>query len=123
MTTTDAAPRTRAVAANLAVVYLVFGSTYLAIRVMVETIPPLLGAGVRFLAAGLLLTSWYTLPHSHIPRLTLRQFSGTVLIGLLVIGGGIGLLTVGERLVPSGLAALLIAAVPAWVVPRDRLGD
>jgi drug/metabolite transporter (DMT)-like permease len=75
------------------------------------------GAGVRFLAAGLLLAGWYTARQGRIPRLTLRQFGGTVLIGLLVIGGGIGLLTVGERSVPSGLAALLIASVPAWVVP------
>ncbi|HEX2291387.1 MAG TPA: EamA family transporter [Pseudonocardiaceae bacterium] len=103
-------------AANLAVLYVVFGSTYLAIRVMVETIPALVGAGLRFLVAGLLLYGWCTLRRGYIPRLDARQFGGTVLIGLLVIGGGLGLLTVGEKTVPSGLAALLIASVPAWVV-------
>lgn len=109
-------PRTPAVVANLAVLYVVFGSTYLAIRVMVETIPALVGAGVRFLVAGVLLYGWCTLRRGHIPRLDRRQFGGTVLIGLLVIGGGLGLLTVGEQTVPSGLAALLIASVPAWIV-------
>lgn len=108
--------RSPAVAANLAVLYVVFGSTYLAIRVMVETIPALVGAGLRFLVAGLLLYGWCTLRRGYIPRLDARQFGGTVLIGLLVIGGGLGLLTVGEKTVPSGLAALLIASVPAWVV-------
>lgn len=103
------------VVANLAIVYLVFGSTYLAIRVMVETIPPLLGAGIRFAVAGALLYGWCALRRLRVPRLTWREFGGTALIGLLVIGGGLGLLTVGEQSVPSGLAALLVASVPAWV--------
>jgi drug/metabolite transporter (DMT)-like permease len=101
---------------NLAVVYVVFGSTYLAIRVMVETVPPLIGAGLRFLVAGVLLYGWCTIRRRRFPRLDRRRFAGTALIGLLVICGSMGLLAVGERTVPSGLAALLIASVPAWVV-------
>lgn len=104
------------VAVNLAVVYVVFGSTYLAIRVMVETIPPLVGAGVRFAAAGLLLLVWCALRRGRLPRLDARSFGGTALIGLLIIGGALGLLTLGEESVPSGLAALLIASTPAWVL-------
>jgi drug/metabolite transporter (DMT)-like permease len=114
---TSAAHRRRpgraALTANLAVVYVVFGSTYLAIRVMVETIPPLIGAGLRFLAAGTILYTCCAARRRHLPRLGGRQLAGTALIGLLVVGGAMGLLTVGEQTVPSGLAALLIASVPA----------
>ncbi len=102
--------------ANLAVVYVVFGSTYLAIRVMVESIPPLIGAALRFLAAGTILYAFCAARRRRLPRLGGSQLAGTALIGLLVVGGAMGLLTVGERTVPSGLAALLIASVPAWVV-------
>ncbi len=83
---------------------------------MVETVPPLVGAGVRFLVAGVLLYGWCALRRGGLPRIGRRSLAGTALVGLLVIGGGLGLLTVGERTVPSGLAALLIASVPAWVV-------
>ncbi|MFI6585180.1 EamA family transporter [Embleya sp. NPDC050493] len=109
-------PSGRAVAANLAVVYVVFGSTYLAIRVMVETVPPLFGAGLRFVVAGALLYGWCAIRRRSPPRLDRRRLVGTGFIGLLVIGGGLGLLTLGEHSVPSGLAALLAAAVPVWVV-------
>ncbi|MFI1583738.1 EamA family transporter [Embleya sp. NPDC020630] len=109
-------PSGRAVTANLAVVYVVFGSTYLAIRIMVETIPPLLGAGLRFFVAGALLYGWCAVHRGGMPRLDRRDLAGTAVVGLLVIGGGLGLLTLGEHSVPSGLAALLAAAVPAWVV-------
>jgi drug/metabolite transporter (DMT)-like permease len=103
------------VAINLLIVYVVFGSTYLAIRVMVQSIPPLLGAGLRFAVAGTVLMLGWTVGHRRRPRLDWRQFGGVTAIGLVVIGG-MGLLTVGEETVPSGLAALLLATTPAWVV-------
>lgn len=101
----------------LATVYVVWGSTYLAIRVMVETIPPLLGAGFRFLAAGAIAWTWIVLrPGGRRARITGAQLVACAVIGLLLLVGGNGLVTVAEQEVPSGLAALIIAAVPLWVV-------
>src|SRR5215218_7090607 len=95
----------------LATVYLVWGSTYLAIRVMVETVPPLLGSGVRFLLAGAVLY----------PVLPARQVGASALVGCLFLAGGTGLVTAAERDVPSGLAAVLVAAMPLVVVLLRRL--
>lgn len=102
-------------AGALAVVYVVWGSTYLAIRVMVEDFPPLISAGVRFIVAGALLYAWVTLRRPG-PPVTRRELAGCALAGTLLMFGGNGLVTVAERDVPSGLAALLIASVPLWVI-------
>ncbi len=102
-------------AGALAVVYVVWGSTYLAIRVMVRDVPPLLGAGVRFLLAGALLYAWVKLRRPG-PKVTRRELAGCALAGTLLMFGGNGLVTVAEQNVPSGLAALLIASVPLWVI-------
>ncbi|MEX2195266.1 MAG: EamA family transporter [Thermoleophilaceae bacterium] len=105
------------VPAALATVYVVWGSTYLAIRVMVETIPPLLGAGLRFVVAGGI---FYALLAARGDRQRLRitrgQLAGCALIGCLLLFGGNGLVTIAEQDVPSGLAALLVASEPLWVV-------
>ncbi|HEX5116367.1 MAG TPA: EamA family transporter [Pseudonocardiaceae bacterium] len=106
----------RLTAVNLLVLYLVWGSTYLAIRIMVRTVPPLLGAGVRFVIAGLLLLGWCALRTRRWPTFNRREFGGAAVTGLLIIGGGLGLLTLGEHAVPSGLSALVIASMPLWVV-------
>lgn len=101
----------------LATIYVVWGSTYLAIRVMVEDIPPLLGAGVRFLIAGVILYAWVAWRRPPATRAaTGRQLLGATIVGLLLMFGGNGLVTVAEQEVPSGLAALLIATVPLWVI-------
>jgi len=101
----------------LGTVYLAWGSTYLAIRVMVETVPPLLGAGVRFLTAGALLaTALYALGGRQRLRVEASEAMAAATVGALILGGGIGLLTLAEQRVPSGLAALMIASVPLWVV-------
>ena len=101
----------------LGTVYLVWGSTYLAVRVMVETIPPLLGSGARFLLAGAVLypvlvarRGWAGV------RVPARQVGASALVGCLFLAGGTGLVTVAERDVPSGLAAVLVAAMPLLVV-------
>jgi drug/metabolite transporter (DMT)-like permease len=105
----------------LGTVYLAWGSTYLAIRVMVETVPPLLGAGVRFLAAGALLaTALFALGGKQRLRVKAREALAAATVGALILGGGIGLLTLAEQQVPSGLAALMIASVPLWVVLLRR---
>jgi drug/metabolite transporter (DMT)-like permease len=101
----------------LTTIYVVWGSTYLAIRVMVEDIPPLLGAGVRFVIAGAILYAWLVWRRPPTARaMTGRQLVGTAVVGLLLMFGGNGLVTVAEQEVPSGLAALLIASVPLWVI-------
>jgi drug/metabolite transporter (DMT)-like permease len=101
----------------LATIYVVWGSTYLAIRVMVETIPPLLGAGLRFLVAGTLLYAWVAWRRPReARRITRRQLVGAAVVGLLLMFGGNGFVTIAEQEVPSGLAALLIASEPLWVI-------
>ncbi|MFC8589652.1 EamA family transporter [Streptomyces sp. NPDC057217] len=108
---------TGAVWAALGIVYVVWGSTYLGIRVVVETLPPFLSGGARFVTAGLLLAgiiAWRQGPAAL--GVTRRQLGSAVLVGLLLVLGGNGLVVLAETSVPSGLAALLIAVVPAWVV-------
>jgi drug/metabolite transporter (DMT)-like permease len=102
---------------GLTTLYLAWGSTYLAIRVMVETMPPLLAAGARFLAAGgILLGALALLGGIRRIRLRGREVVGAMVLGGLILVGGIGLLTVAEQTVPSALSALVIASVPLWVV-------
>ncbi|HEX2232162.1 MAG TPA: EamA family transporter [Thermoleophilaceae bacterium] len=111
--------------AALATIYVVWGSTYLAIRVMVETMPPLLSAGVRFAVAGAVFLAVLAL-RGGLKRVRVgrRELAGAALIGTLLCFGGNGLVTVAERDVPSALAALIIGAVPLWViVMRSLHGD
>lgn len=109
----------------LVLVYVVWGSTYLGIRIVVETMPPFLSAGARFITAGLLLAgvvAWRSGPAAL--KATRAQLGSAVLVGLLLILGGNGLVVLAETSVPSGLAALLVAAVPMWVVLlRAGTGD
>jgi len=111
--------------AALATIYVVWGSTYLAIRVMVETMPPLLAAGVRFATAGAIFLGLLRLRSGPARvRATRAELAGAALIGNLLCFGGNGLVTVAERDVPSGLAALIIGSVPLWVVVmRSIHGD
>lgn len=97
-----------------AAVYTIWGSTYLAIRFAIETLPPFLMAGLRFLIAGLLLVAWSRLRGAPWP--TRRQTRAAALVGVLLVAGGNGGVTWAEQFVPSGLASLLVATVPVWVV-------
>ena len=108
----------------LGIIYVVWGSTYLAIRVMVETIPPLLGAGARFLIAGGLLVAVLAAVRGwDAVRPTRAQFAGAGLVGLLLPGAN-AVVSVAEVHVPSNLAALLIASVPLILIVLRRLaGD
>ncbi|HEY5159150.1 MAG TPA: EamA family transporter [Anaerolineales bacterium] len=105
--------------AALLVVYIFWGSTYLAIRYAVETIPPFLMAGTRFLIAGSLLYGWRRLEGDTGP--TRKQWAAAALIGVLLLFGGNGMLSWAEQLVPSGVAALLIGAVPLWMTLIEAL--
>ncbi|MEO5633513.1 EamA family transporter [Gaiella sp.] len=105
-------------------VYILWGSTYLGIELAGETIPPLLSAGIRFTTVGVLLTSWMLVRHGLAPfRIGWPAAGSVVLCGLLLIGAN-ALLFVAERRVPIGLAALIFASVPLWlVVFRSVTGD
>jgi len=98
-------------------VYLIWGSTYLGIRVMVETMPPLLGAGGRFAIAGAVMVA--VLSTRRAVRLTRAQLLSALLIGILLPGAN-AVITVAEQEVPSAVAALLIASVPLWVLLMRR---
>ncbi|HEX8076081.1 MAG TPA: EamA family transporter [Thermoleophilaceae bacterium] len=107
----------------LGIVYVVWGSTYLAIRVVDETMPPLLTSGVRFLIAGAIVYAVLLARGGRAAvRITHTQLVSCALIGSLLVAGGNGLVMVGELHVPSGVAALIIASVPLWVVLYRRLG-
>ncbi|MBM0124012.1 EamA family transporter [Pimelobacter simplex] len=112
------------VATALAIVYVVWGSTYLGIRVVVEEMPPLTGMGARFVAAGLLLGAVLRLRGVRL-GVTRAELLGAALLGLMLPLLGNGLVAIGEsKGAPSGVAALLVAAVPLWVVAyRLTSGD
>ena len=105
----------------LGIVYVVWGSTYLAIRVAVDTMPPLLMGAARFTAAGLLL---YAVARARgadsVRTLTRAQLASCWLVGSLLAAGGNGVVNVAEQYIPSSLAALVIASVPLWVVVMRR---
>ena len=112
-----------AIVANFAAVYLVWGSTYLAIRFAIETLPPLLMAGARFIVAGALLFLWTMRPGAKrdpgVARLTLSQIVWGAIVGALLLVGGNGAVVWGEQRVPSGIVSLLVAVVPIWMVLLD----
>lgn len=105
----------------LGIVYVVWGSTYLGIAIVVQTLPPFLAAGIRFIVAGALLAGWIGLRDRDALRVDRRQMLGAAVVGTLLLAGGNGLVMAGERTVPSGLAALIVASVPLWIVLM-RLG-
>ena len=119
-------PRPLLLVAALGTVYVAWGSTYLAVKVMVGEMPALLGSGTRALAAGVLLAAGVMIIRGPSRlRVTRRQLAGCAVIGLLLPVGGQGLVAIAEnRGAPSGLTALLVAAVPLWVTClRTLAGD
>jgi drug/metabolite transporter (DMT)-like permease len=107
--------------AGLLTLYLVWGSTYLAVAVAVATIPPFIMAGVRFGLAGLLLLTWSVARdgRSFVPP-SPREWRDSAIIGTLLLSGGMGLAAFGELTVPSGITALLVALMPAWIAVMSR---
>ena len=102
------------VLAAFATVYVVWGSTYLAIRYAVETLPPFLMAGVRFLLAGAILALWAYWRDG--ARATATNWRAASIAGAFLLLGGNGMVVWAEQRVPSGLAALLVATLPFWMV-------
>ena len=115
----SAAP-TRHLLLAFAAVYVVWGSTYLAIRFGVETIPPFILGGTRFLVAGLILTAVSRLRGAPAPKPA--EWKAATISGVFMVVGGNGLVCWAELYVPSGLTALLVATVPLWLVAIARLG-
>jgi drug/metabolite transporter (DMT)-like permease len=125
---TRGAPSTLALATGLLAVYVIWGSTYLGIRIAIETMPPFLMVAVRFVVAGLLMigVDLVRSPHArHLP--TNREIRDAAIVGMLLLGVGNGFVAFGEQTVPSGIAAILIGLVPVWfallgwIYFRDRL--
>jgi drug/metabolite transporter (DMT)-like permease len=101
-------------------IYVIWGSTYLAIRFAVETLPPFLMGAARFLTAGALLYGWARLRGASAPEPA--HWRGSLILGALLLAGGNGVVVYAEQWVPSGLAALLVTAVPLWVVVLEWVG-
>jgi len=111
-------PVSRAYAA-WAFVCLVWGTTYLAIRIALETIPPLLMGGIRYLTAGLSMIAVFAARGERLPAL--RAWPALMILGFLMIGLGNGGVVWAELTVPSGMTAVLIAMSPFWMVGIDAI--
>jgi drug/metabolite transporter (DMT)-like permease len=109
----------------LPIVYVVWGSTYLGIHFVVQTMPPMISAGIRFLIAAVLLATVLAIKSGPgVLRVPWRRLGTTALVGLLLLTGGNGMVGIAEQHMSSGLAALLVASVPLWlVVFRWGTGD
>ena len=127
--TTPARPRpsTAAVAVALGLVYVLWGSTYLGIAVMIETMPPLLAAGFRYATAGALVLGALAV-HARLrrgdepaERPTRAHWRSALIVGTLLLLGGNGGVVLSELLIPSGIAAVLVATVPIWLATFDAV--
>lgn len=107
------------IAVAMLAIYLIWGSTYLAIRFAVATIPPFIMAGTRYLIPGILLFVWRLLAGDPAP--TRRQWMAGGFVGLFLLLGGNGLVSWAEQRVESGIAALIIGTVPIWMVIFDAI--
>ncbi|UCC49335.1 MAG: EamA family transporter [Gemmatimonadota bacterium] len=105
--------------AGFAAIYMIWGSTYLAIRFAVETLPPFLMTGVRFLMAGTLMYGWARL--RGVGRPSRSHWAAAALVGTLMLLFGVGGVSWAEQWVPSGAAALIVAVGPLWMVLIDWL--
>ena len=96
-----------------AAIYFLWGASFLAIRVIVAAVPPLLAAGVRFLTAGLILFLWATIRGAALPKL--REWRSAVLLGVVMFACNYGPLFWAEQRVASGIAAIISALIPVWI--------
>lgn len=105
--------------------WILWGSTYLGIALVVQTMPPLLANGGRFLAAAVIMGALLVLfKGPSILKITRTQFRSTAIMGVMLLGVGIGNVALAERYVPSGIAALLVAVMPLWIIIfRVKAGD
>jgi len=113
-TTTRRAPATALVVAAFAAVYLIWGSTFLGIAITIQSVPPLLMSGCRWLVAGGLL--YAVLRLRGVPNPDLIQWRNSAIVSALLLGIGNGGMSWSQQTVPSGITALVIAAVPLWMI-------
>ncbi len=108
--------------AALSVVYVVWGSTYLAIRIAIQTLPPFLMASVRFLVAGSLLLA-FAAPRGDVrgDRIGWSQWRAALIVGGALLFGGNGGVVWAQHRIPSGVAALLVATLPLWMALMARV--
>jgi drug/metabolite transporter (DMT)-like permease len=118
-TSTTPPPSRFRIALAFLAIYVIWGSTYLAIRFAIETIPPFLMAATRFLVPSAIL--FLTLRLRGEPAPTARQWRSAAIIGAALLLIGNGGVTWAEQMVPSGVAALLISTVPLWIALLDWL--
>lgn len=109
----EGSPRRWQLVLAFASVYLIWGSTYLAIKFAIETIPPFLMAGVRFFISGVILYGWARIKGA--PRPTRIHWKSAAIVGVLLLLGGNGGVVWAEQRVASGVAALIVAIVPVWI--------
>ena len=112
-------PSTAALVAAFAAVYILWGSTYLGIRFAIETLPPFLTQGIRFMAAGVVMYAWAHLAGA--PRLSRREWGGGVVTGALLFLCGTGSVIWAEHFIPSGVAALIVATEPMSFVLLEAM--
>jgi drug/metabolite transporter (DMT)-like permease len=105
----------------LFVIYVVWGSTYMAIRIVVREVPPMAAASFRFLAAGLVMAALAARVDRGQGRPTARQWVDYAVIGVLLLAGGNGLVMWAETRISSGVASLIVATVPLWLTFFDGL--
>jgi drug/metabolite transporter (DMT)-like permease len=127
MSGTSVTPR-GGVTAALAVVYVAWGSTFVAMRVAVRSLPPLTMSGVRFLAAGVLLYCWCLWGRRRHPEAgwrapTRREWRASAILGIALPAAGTGGAAWAEQKIPAGTAALLLASVPVWMIITSRVAD
>ena len=103
----------------LATIYVVWGSTYMAIRVVVREMPPMAAAGMRFLVAGILMAGLAAVVDRGHGRPSRRQLFDYALAGILLLAVGNGLVMWSEKAIPSSIAALIVASVPLWLTLFD----
>lgn len=110
-------PSRAALVAGFAAIYLIWGSTYLGIRIVVESIPPFLMAGLRFLLAGAIVAAFIALSRGF--KASAAQWRDNAVIGGFLCLGGNGLVSWAEEKVPSGIATLMVSAGPVFIVLMD----
>jgi len=113
-------PGSTTIVVAFAAIYVIWGSTYLAIRFAVETLPPFLMLSARFLTAGVLMYAF--LRARGVARPAPREWLAAAAVGGLLLLGGTGAVGWAEQWIPSGLAALIVAIVPVWMVLLDWVG-
>lgn len=114
------------IAAALAVVWIVWGSTYIAMRVAVRTLPPMMMTGARFAIAGLAIYAWCWWRRRRHPEAgwrhgNAREWRASAILGLLLPAAGTGGATWAEQKLPAGTVALLLASIPVWLIAASRV--